>query len=125
MARPREVRSLALHRRGAARAPPFRLGAVRRRRPYVPGTAFRLHAGQMFWPAFFAEPQRLAGARLHPAMADVADPETEGRLAGDAEGSVSRIRPTPAPRGRLRRCHRRVRESAIVRDREPRMAAPS
>ena len=122
---PDSVRSDAIHRRGAARPPPFRLGAVRRRRAYVPRTAFRLHAGEMFCAAFPAKPQRLAGARLHPAMADVADPETEGRVAGDAEGGVNRIRPAPARRGRPHRCHRRVRESGVARGHERQMAARS
>src|SRR5258707_14644361 len=77
----------------------------------------------MFRAAFFAKSQRLAGARLYPAMADVADPETEGRIAGDADGGVKAIRPKPACRGQPRRCRRRGRESAVARGHEPRMAA--
>src|SRR6266568_7511249 len=78
-------RSDALHRRGAARPPSLRLGAVRRRRAYVPRAALRLHAGEMLRAAFPAESERIAGAGLHAGLADVADPEAARRIARDAE----------------------------------------
>ena len=87
----RKIRSNAFHRRGAAQPPSLRLGAVRRRRAYVPRAALRLHAGEMFCAAFPAESERVAGAGLHAGLADVADPEAAGRIARDAEaGWVSR-----------------------------------
>ena len=55
---------LALYRRGAAPPASLCLGAVRRRRAYVPRPAFRLYAGEMLRPAFPAESQRLARSRL-------------------------------------------------------------
>jgi len=73
-----------------AQPPSLRLGAVRRRRAYVPRAALRLHAGEMFCAAFPAESERVAGAGLHAGLADVADPEAAGRAARDAEaGRVS------------------------------------
>src|SRR5207237_10006834 len=89
LARSRDVRSDALHRRGTAGAPPLRLRAVRRRRAYVPRAALRLHAGKMLHVAFAAKPQRRAGAWLQAGVADVADPEAARRLAGDAEAGVT------------------------------------
>ena len=56
LARSGNVRSDALHRRGATHPPSLRLGAVRRRRAYVPRAALRLHAGEMLCAAFPAEP---------------------------------------------------------------------
>ena len=55
LARSRDLRSDALHRRGAAQPPPLRLRAVRRRRAYVPWAALRPHAGQVLCAAFPAE----------------------------------------------------------------------
>ena len=91
LARSRTLRSDALHRRGAAQPSSLRLGAVRRRRAYVPRAALRLYAGEMLRPAFPAESRGLAGARLHAGLADVADPETARRIAGDAEAGVSSL----------------------------------
>ena len=88
LARAREVRSDALHRRGAAQPPSLRLGAVRRRRAYVPRPALRLHAGEMLRAAFPAKSQRLAGARLQAGLADVADPEAARRIAGGAQADL-------------------------------------
>ena len=90
LARTGKIRSDALHRRGAAQPPPLRLGAVWRRRAYVPRPALRLHAGEMFCAAFPAKSRSVAGARLQAGLADVADPETAGWLAGGVEGDVSR-----------------------------------
>ncbi len=80
----------ALHRRGAAQPPPLCLGAVWRRRAYVPRPALRLHAGEMFCAAFPAKSRSVAGARLQAGLADVADPETARRVAGGVEGGVRR-----------------------------------
>ena len=92
LARAGKIRSDALHRRSAAQPPPLRLGAVWRRRAYVPRPALRLHAGEMFCAAFPAESRSVAGARLQAGLADVADPETARWLAGGVEGGV-RLRP--------------------------------
>ena len=89
LARSGQIRSDALLRRGAAQPSSLRLGAVRRRRAYVPRAAFCLYAGEMLCAAFPAESQRLAGARLQAGLADVADPEAAGRIEGRAEGGVS------------------------------------
>jgi len=59
---------------------PLCLGAVRRRRAYVPRPALRLYAGEMLCAAFPAEPQRVAGARLQAGLADVADPKPRDGL---------------------------------------------
>ena len=92
MARSGNVRPVALYRRGAARPPSLRLGAVRRRRAYVPRAALRLYAGEMLCATFPAEPQRFAAAGRHAGLADVADPETAGRIARDAGAG---LRKTP------------------------------
>ena len=68
----------------------LRLGAVRRRRAYVPRPALCLYAGENLCPAFPAESRGLAGARLQAEMADVADPEAARRAAGDDQAGVSR-----------------------------------
>src|SRR4051794_36182655 len=73
------------------------MGAVRRRRAYVPRPALRLHAGEVFCAALLAEPRSVAGARLQAGMADVADPEAAGWVEGAGEGGlgatlVSRMR---------------------------------
>ena len=52
LARAGALRSLAFRHRSVARAAQVRLRAVRRRRPYVPGTELRLHAGQVLHLAF-------------------------------------------------------------------------
>src|ERR1700728_3426013 len=90
MARSRDVRSVALYRRSAARPSSLCVGAVRRRRPYVPRTALRLYAGEMLRAAFPAESQRFAAAGHHAGLADVADPEAKGR---PARGAVAGVRP--------------------------------
>src|SRR5215216_118901 len=64
------------------------MGAVWRRRTYVPRPALRLYAGEMFCAAFPAEPRSVAGARLQAGLADVADPETAGWSARGVEGGV-------------------------------------
>src|SRR5215203_6146328 len=64
------------------------MGAVWRRRAYVPRSALRLHAGAMFRAAFPAKPRSVAGARLQAGLADVADPETAGWFARGVEGDV-------------------------------------
>ena len=89
LARAGKIRSDALHRRGAAQPAPFRLGAVWRRRAYVPRPALRLHAGEMFCAALPAKPRSVAGARLQTGLADVADPETAGWFARGVEGAVT------------------------------------
>lgn len=92
--RSRDVRSAALHRRSAARAPSLRLHSLQRRRAYVHRTALRLHAGQMLRVSFPAESQGHHGARLCARMADVADPQTQGRIARDFDGRLKRRRPS-------------------------------
>src|SRR5258708_30087279 len=67
--------------------PALSLGAVRRSRAYVHRIAFCLYAGEMLRPAFPAESLGLAGAGLYAGLADVADPEAAGWLAGDAVAS--------------------------------------
>ena len=82
LARAGEVRSDALHRGSAAQPPSLRLGAVRRRRAYVPRPALRLYAGEMLCAAFPAEPRSVAAAGLQGRLADVADPEAARRICG-------------------------------------------
>jgi hypothetical protein len=89
---------------GTAQPPPLRLGAVRRRRAYVPRAAFCLHAGQMLRPAFVAESQRIDRARLPGTVADVADPEAARRAEGDGEAGVS-ARTLGWAKAPLRRAH--------------------
>ena len=72
-----------------AQPPPLRLGAVRRRRAYVPGAAFRLHAGQNLCAAFPAECRGVAGAWLQAGLADVADPQAARRAEGEDQAGVT------------------------------------
>src|SRR5207253_9983803 len=88
LARTWKIRSDAFLRRGAAQPPPLRLGAVWRRRTYVPRPALRLHAGEMFCAAFPAKSRGIAGAGLQAGLADVADPEDAGWFARGVEGGV-------------------------------------
>src|SRR5213076_2763880 len=90
LARTRKIRSHALHRRGAAQPASLRVGAIWRRRAYVPRPALRLHAGEMFCAAFPAESRSVAGAGLQTGLADVADPKTAGWVARGVEGSLVR-----------------------------------
>ena len=78
----------ALHRRGATQPASLRLGAVWRRRAYVPRAALRPNAGKMLRAAFPAKSQRLAGARLQTGLADVADPEAARRIARGAQADL-------------------------------------
>ena len=63
-------------------------GCVRWRRAYVPGLHFAYMQAKCFARATPADPRGLAGAGLHAGLADVADPETARRIAGDAEAGV-------------------------------------
>ena len=88
LARARYFRSDALHQGGGAQPPSLCLGAVRRRRAYVPRPALRLYAGEDLCAALPAESRGVAAAGLSAGLADVADPEAARRVAGGREGSV-------------------------------------
>lgn len=51
--------------------------------------ALRPYAGEMFRAAFPGEHRGVAGARLQAGLADVADPQAAGWVAGAGEGGVS------------------------------------
>src|SRR2546425_10045528 len=87
------------------------MGALWRRRAYVPRPALRLHAGEMFCAAFPAESRSVAGARLQTGLADVADPETAGRFARGAEDDLDPVR--RVGKGASRRAHHPSRIVAL------------
>ena len=68
----------------------IRLGAVRRRRAYVPRAALRLHAGQgVLLHAARRAPHR-DRRRLRLRFPDVPDPQAQGRSAGSHRAAVMR-----------------------------------
>src|SRR6185437_12222155 len=91
LARAGHLRSHALHRRGAAQPSPLCLGAVRRRRAYVPWPALCAYAGEDLCPALPAKSRSVDRARLSAAMADVADPQAARRIAGDSEACLVHV----------------------------------
>src|SRR5215216_1351338 len=91
------------------------MGAVWRRRAYVPRPALRLHAGEMFCAAFPAEPRSVAGARLQTGLADVADPETAGWYARGVEGDMRCVAWAKERKRRAHIHHRASREMVGTR----------
>jgi hypothetical protein len=79
LARPRALRPLAFRYGSLARATQIRLRAVRRRRAYVSGIEFCLHAGQVLYVAFREQIPSRDSSRLSTRLEHVAHPLSAGR----------------------------------------------
>src|SRR3546814_9327770 len=84
-----KVRPDALFARSRARAAQICVGALRRRRAYVPRAALRLHAGEDILPPRHHDASHHRRRRLCARMAGAADPAAEGWADGELRAAVT------------------------------------